>query len=290
MIKSMTGYASATKQNGEKSYSAEIKSLNSKTFDLSIKLPSGIKEDELVLRKELSSILVRGKITISVMIDPDSETQPVNIDHELAKKYFSELKKLAADVGSSDEDLLRISLQLPNVIKRIESEPDNQEWQMIKDVIHEATKIFDKYRREEGDSIKQDLKSSIQDILDHLKKIEEEEPNRLEEIRSRINGNLEKFLGEDEIDQNRFEQELLYFIEKMDFTEEKNRLRTHCDFFLKVMEEEEVNGKKLNFISQEMGREINTLGSKANSAIIQHLTVQMKDDLEKIKEQVLNVL
>ena len=286
----MTGYASATKQNGEKSYSAEIKSLNSKTFDLSIKLPSGIMEDELVLRKELSSILVRGKITISVMIDPASETQPVNIDHELAKKYFSELKKLAADVGSSDEDLLRISLQLPNVIKRIESEPDNQEWQMIKDVIHEATKIFDKYRREEGDSIKQDLKSSIQDILDHLKNIEEEEPNRLEEIRSRINGNLEKFLGEDEIDQNRFEQELLYFIEKMDFTEEKNRLRTHCDFFLKVMEEEEVNGKKLNFISQEMGREINTLGSKANSAIIQHLTVQMKDDLEKIKEQVLNVL
>jgi uncharacterized protein (TIGR00255 family) len=289
MLKSMTGFGKATKEFADKTINVEIRSLNSKNIDLSLRLSSTYREYELELRNEISKQLERGKIDLSVYVESKQQETPVEINMALAKEYHKKIKILAAELNEPATDILHQVLKMPDVLKAERKEPNENEWAEIKSVISMAIEDLNKFRNDEGRSIETDFKLRISIIGDCLEKIKSYDTNRINQVRERITANLNELVGPDKIDKNRFEQELIYYIEKLDINEEKVRLKTHLDYFLKTMQEP-AGGRKLNFIAQEIGREVNTIGSKANDAEMQKLVVLMKDELEKIKEQTNNVL
>ncbi|MBL7895381.1 MAG: YicC family protein [Bacteroidia bacterium] len=289
MIKSMTGFGKATKEFTDKTVNVEIRSLNSKGMDLSLRLSSIYREFELELRNDIGKKLERGKIDLSIFVESKNQETPVDINTDLAKAYHKKLKDLANDLNESSDSLLSQIIKLPDVLKSERKEANENEWKEIKTVIEAAIEGLNKFRDDEGKSIEKDFTERLNIIMDCLEKIKELDKLRIDNIKKRIKGNITEVIGTEKIDTNRFEQELIYYVEKLDINEEKVRLKTHCDYFLKTMKDPS-SGRKLNFITQEIGREINTIGSKANDAEIQKLVVLMKDELEKIKEQSNNVL
>lgn len=289
MIKSMTGFGKAVMELPEKTITVEIRSLNSKGADVSLRLSSSLRNYELELRNELSKQLERGKIDLSIMMDSKQAETPVEINYELAKSYHAQLKKLGEQLNEPVTDALSQILKFPDVVKNEKREADENEWKQIKQCIDKAIHQLNDFRTTEGHSLQSDFNNRIGKIAQHLEEIKKLDESRVQNIKDRIRNNLYDIIGKEKIDENRFEQELIYYIEKLDINEEKVRLKTHLDYFLETCKEASP-GRKLNFISQEIGREINTIGSKANDAAMQKLVVQMKDELEKIKEQANNVL
>ncbi len=291
MIKSMTGYGAANFDAGSTKYTVEIKSLNSKFLELTLRLPKSFTEKEFQLRNECSKQIERGKVNLSINVEKtDTKISAAGIDTDLLKHYYGQLKAVSADLNEQSTNLLELALGLPDVVKYDEETISEEEWNVVEKTFQQALKAFQQYRADEGNIIEQDVKMRIGIILKNLELIEVEEPKRVPVIRERLDQFLADAVGREIIDQNRFEQELIYYIDKLDITEEKIRLKAHCDYFIETLKNADANGKKLGFISQEIGREINTLGSKANDANIQKLVVGMKEELEKIKEQLLNVL
>jgi uncharacterized protein (TIGR00255 family) len=289
MLKSMTGFGKATKEFEKCTVNVEIRSLNSKGMDLSLRLSNSYRENELELRSEITRLLERGKVDLSIYVESKTVETPVEINSDLAKEYQRKIKQLATDLNEPANDVLYQILKMPDVLKSERREPDENEWKEIKTVITEAVDALNKFRLQEGKSIEKDFSDHLGVIQTCLDKIIDLDKSRIAGIKDRIKGNLNEVIGADKIDNNRFEQELIYYIEKLDINEEKVRLKTHLDYFLTTMKEPS-GGRKLNFIAQEIGREINTIGSKANHAEMQKLVVLMKDELEKIKEQTSNVL
>jgi uncharacterized protein (TIGR00255 family) len=285
----MTGFGKYTKEFEDKTITVEIRSLNSKGADISLRLSNAYRAYELELRNELTRQLERGKIDLSVYVESKTEETPVEINLELAKAYHTKLKELAKALGENDPDIFKEVIKMPDVLKSERKEADENVWKEIMQCINEAIKDFNKFREQEGRSIEADFKTRLGVIETSLNKILELDKHRLNKIKERIKTNLSDVVGLDKIDSNRFEQELIYYIEKLDINEEKVRLKQHLDYFLSTMKENSI-GRKLNFITQEIGREINTIGSKANDADMQKLVVLMKDELEKLKEQSMNVL
>jgi uncharacterized protein (TIGR00255 family) len=289
MIKSMTGFGKCTKEFKDKTITVEVRSLNSKGADISLRLSSMFRAYELDLRNELTKQLERGKIDLSVYVESKAEDSPIEINIPLAKAYHTKLKELAIALGENNADLLKEVIKMPDVMKNERKEADENVWKEIMGCINEAIIDLNKFRDQEGKSIEADFKTRLGVIASSLNSIIELDKNRLTKIKDRIKNNLGEVIGMDKIDSNRFEQELIYYIEKLDINEEKVRLKQHLDYFLSTMKENSI-GRKLNFITQEIGREINTIGSKANDADMQKLVVLMKDELEKLKEQSSNVL
>jgi uncharacterized protein (TIGR00255 family) len=291
MIKSMTGYGIASFDSGNTKYTVEIKSLNSKFLELSLRLPKAFAEKEFQLRNDCSKQIERGKVSLSLNVEKaNTKVNAAGIDKELLKHYYEQLKAVSIDLNEPTSNLLQLALGLPEVVKYDEETISEEEWKVAENTFKQAVAAFQKFRSDEGNVLEQDVKFRIGIILKNLALVEIEEPKRVPLIRERLNTFLAEAAGREAIDQNRFEQELIYYIDKLDITEEKIRLKAHCDYFIETLKNDDANGKKLGFISQEIGREINTLGSKANDANIQKLVVGMKEELEKIKEQLLNVL
>jgi uncharacterized protein (TIGR00255 family) len=291
MIKSMTGFGKSSAEFAGKKVTIELRSLNSKSLDLNLRIPYIYKEKEAELRSEISKQAERGKIDATIFIESTQETATAIINKPLAKKYYKELQSLSKELNEKNTDLFSLILKMPEVLKS-EKETlvlDEKEWKQVRAAFDKAIHEFQKFRSDEGKSLGKELKNRIDIIGNHLKEIADTDSRRIKNIRKRIEKSLEELIESGKIDKNRLEQELIFYIEKLDISEEKLRLKTHLDYFLKTMKEPS-GGRKLGFISQEIGREINTIGSKANNADIQKLVVQMKDELEKIKEQLLNVL
>ncbi|WP_353128594.1 YicC/YloC family endoribonuclease [Parapedobacter pyrenivorans] len=292
MIKSMTGYGLGAKDNQKVKYTVEIKSLNSKFLELNLRLPKAFSDKELLLRGECSRLIERGKVNITVSVEyVDQTAAAATINAELLKNYYRQLEAIAKDLKTDNNgNLFELALNMPEVVSHNEDEADEDEAALLLSAFQAAVTQLNQFRADEGEVLRQDLSSRTQDILRLLTEVESVETDRIPLIRDRISHYLNETVGKENVDKNRFEQELIFYIDKLDITEEKVRLRSHCNYFLQALEAADANGKKLGFISQEMGREINTLGSKANHAGIQQVVVSMKEELEKIKEQLLNVL
>ena len=294
MIKSMTGYGKAAAEFSDRRFSIEIKSLNSKQLDLQLKLPGMFREKESEVRTLLSQKLERGKVDIFIGSETSGETPGISINHELAKKYHTELRSLQLELKEEcHEGLLPIILKFPDVIQSAREELSEDDWLKVKAGIENALALVDEFRIGEGNILGEDVQQRIQLILGYLTEVEPFEKQRMIDLRDKMLRDFSAYKSDfngSAPDQNRFEQEMIYYLERLDITEEKIRLKKHCDYFLDTMNEGVAQGKKLGFITQEIGREINTLGSKANQADIQKLVVQMKDELEKIKEQLMNIL
>ena len=289
MIRSMTGFGKATAEVNDKTINVEIRSLNSKGADISLRIPSGLRNFELELRNDISKQLERGKIDLSIYIESKAVETPVEINLDLAKAYHAQLKKLAEGLNEPLENSLAQVLKFPDVLKSERKETDEGEWKEIKACVNAAIVQLNNFRDMEGLSLQKDFEERLSKIESCLNEVKTMDQLRINGIKDRIRSNIEEMIGKSKIDENRFEQELIYYIEKLDINEEKVRLKTHLDYFRETAKENSP-GRKLNFISQEIGREINTIGSKANDAQIQKLVVVMKDELEKIKEQANNVL
>jgi uncharacterized protein (TIGR00255 family) len=291
MIKSMTGYGKAIAETPQKKITIEIKSLNSKQLDLSTKMPWLYKEKETEIRNLISQRLDRGKIDFSIYCDMLDNDVVTVINKTAVRNYYNQFKEIASDLKIElDDQIFSAIMKLPDTLKTEKTEMPEGEWEMVKDKITESITMIDLYRIEEGNSIMTDLKKCIGKILTLLETIGTFEAGRITKVREKLAALLEEHVGSGNIDKNRFEQELIFYLEKYDINEEKVRLKTHCEYFIETMNTPAPNGKILNFIAQEIGREINTIGSKANDASIQKMVVMMKDELEKIKEQTLNVL
>lgn len=288
----MTGFGKATAEINNKKISVEIKSLNSKQADVSVRMPSHYKEKELPLRSLINQELERGKIEFNLYAELLGEQGNLSINKDLFKKYYNELTTVLRELNedNSNTDLVAIVSKMPDVFKSEKNELDENEWIAIEKVIKEAIQALDNFRKDEGKSLQDELTLRINNISELLTQVEPFEKSRINTVRERIVNNLNETISEQNINNDRLEQELIYYLEKLDITEEKTRLATHCNYFLETLNSEKSEGKKLGFISQEIGREINTLGSKANHADIQKIVVKMKDELEKIKEQSLNIL
>lgn len=289
MIKSMTGFGKASAESKDNLITIEIRSLNSKGADVSLRLSSALRNYEAELRNEISKLLERGKIDLSIYLESKKVITPTEINVTLAKAYHDQLRNLAIELNEPLHDPIAQILRLPDVMKTERKESDEEEWKVIKTAVMEAVKELNAFRDKEGLSLRTDLEQRLKNIENSLNEIAKLDVIRLENLKQRIKTNITEAIGKNNIDQNRFEQELIYYIEKLDINEEKVRLKTHLDYFIETCAENSP-GRKLNFIAQEIGREINTIGSKANDAPIQKLVVLMKDELEKIKEQVNNVL
>lgn len=291
MIKSMTGFGQAS-NTGEGTLSIEVKSLNSKFLDLSLRLPKKFSEKEPELRNLITDKLERGKISLSIDFQPGVKQEIRQRYNEvLFASYYAELKALADRVGSPHDGLFQMAISSPDVVQNSgKEEIDAAEWERVLVLLNEAIKQCDAFRTAEGKSLEGKLAGYIENIRLGLLQVEELDPKRVEKIRARIKGNITDFFGNEGFDANRLEQEIIFYIEKLDIHEERVRLKTHLDYFLKVINEKQPAGKKLGFIAQEIGREINTIGSKANDAEMQKHVVVMKEELEKIKEQLNNVL
>jgi uncharacterized protein (TIGR00255 family) len=291
MIKSMTGYGKAMAETSKKKILIEIKSLNSKQLDFNAKLPWIYKEKEPEIRNLLSQKLDRGKIDIVIYFDILEDEGIAVINKSIIKSYYSQLKEIAKELDINiDAQILPAIMKFPDAMKTEKPELDEDEWEKVKEQIIESLKVLDLYRIEEGKSIMKDIETCLSKILISLDRVEEFEEGRITKIKEKLLSILEDNTGTENIDKNRFEQELIFYLEKFDINEEKVRLRKHCEYFTQTINSEAPNGKKLGFIAQEIGREINTIGSKANDASIQKLVVMMKDELEKIKEQTNNIL
>jgi uncharacterized protein (TIGR00255 family) len=290
MIRSMTGYGKAMCEMPGKKITIEIKSLNSKQFDWNSKTPLLYREWELEMKSIVSKKLERGKVDFYMNIENTDGTASYSLDEDRIKEYYSQLHELSKGLKTSQSDILQLVMRLPDVIKTEKEELKEDEWQAIGSTINIAMDELDAFRKEEGKILENDFKERINKIISLLDQVEPYEQERINHLKERIRKNLFEFIDKEKIDQNRFEQELFYYIEKIDITEEKVRLKKHVDFFLDTLKDPESAGKKLGFVTQEIGREINTLGSKANDFNIQAIVVQMKDELEKVKEQLLNIL
>jgi uncharacterized protein (TIGR00255 family) len=290
MIQSMTGFGKAVIELPGKKIGVEIKSLNSKQLDLNAKIPSAYREKEMEIRTILSQTIERGKVDFFISIDQGDATISSKINTDAIQNYYEQIKEISNKLNlEMPSDCLSLILRLPEVIKTETVEPDENEWKTVKNAISEALKTFVAFRTQEGEMLEKIFKNKIEAIVILLQEIETYDSERVEKIKMRIAETLKKT----EIvsyDENRFEQEMIYYIERLDISEEKARLGNHLKYFLETMATEKNQGRKLGFITQEIGREINTLGSKANHAEIQKLVVRMKDELEQVKEQILNVL
>ncbi len=291
MSKSMTGYGKAESELGNKKIIVEIKTLNSKLLDLNVRMPAVYRPKELEIRNLMSEKLERGKIELTINLEQNGDEASFTINKDLAKKYYQEVKTLADEIDQAAfSNYLPIILKMPEVMKADKEDLNDEEWEVLESVLNTTIMQVNEFRNQEGANLQRDISARIQAILDLMQLVEPYESVRIEQIKSRIQKNLEGLQLEANIDQNRFEQELIYYLEKIDITEEKVRLKQHCDYFLETIAGEGSLGKKLGFIAQEIGREINTLGSKANEVNIQKIVIQMKDELEKIKEQLFNIL
>ncbi len=291
MIKSMTGFGRSTLDLPERSISIEVKSLNSKQFDAYLRLPPLYREKEGELRLLLNNELERGKIELNINIDKNGETGVYQFNRVLAKQYYTEIKALAEELNLEMNDQVISTLtKMPDVLKAEQASLSEEEWAQVREAVKTAIDKLNDFRIKEGAALEKDLLSRAILIEKLLEKIPPLEEKRITHMRERLKKQLEDYLQKGTVDMNRFEQEVVYYMEKLDITEEKVRLKKHCSYFAEILAEQGANGKKLGFISQEMGREINTLGSKANDADIQKIVVLMKDELEKIKEQLFNIL
>lgn len=285
MIQSMTGYGKNVLQLPLKKITVEIKSLNSKNLDLNARVPSAYREKELTIRNLLAKSLKRGKVDFNLYVEVTGENTNTQVNATIVKQYMRQLKDV---VPATDIDLLKMALRLPDTLKTEREEVDEDEFAQIISAVEQALNEINNYRSDEGAALEKDFNVRISNIKNLLEEVIKIDPERIENVKER----LQKAVAEikEKVDENRFEQELMYYLEKYDITEEKVRLTNHLDYFLKALSSNDSNGKKLGFITQEIGREINTIGSKANYAPMQQIVVQMKDELEKIKEQALNVL
>ena len=291
MIKSMTGFGKAEFEVNNKKITIELKALNSKQIDINARIPAVYREKEIELRKVLAEKLVRGKIDLSIYVENHGEESNSKINEPILKGYFDHLKEINAGLGlPTDQTIMQAILRLPDVVKTEHETLDEEEWQVILEHLHKATKDITDFRIREGEALEADIVSNTENIRNLLTQVAPFEAQRINTIKSRLTENLGKLNLNGNVDENRFEQELAYYLDKMDMNEEKVRLENHCIYFIETLSQPEPSGKKLSFISQEMGREINTLGSKAYESNIQRIVVQMKDHLERIKEQLLNVL
>jgi len=291
MIKSMTGFGKAKCELPDKTINIELKSLNSKQLDVFSKIPAIYKVKDLEMRAVIANKLERGKVEIVMSIDAGEDASKFSLNKKLARKYYDELRLLSKELDHDhNTDYLSILIRMPDVLSPGKEELNENEWGMIKLSFNEAISDLDNFRVQEGKSLEADFLKRTSLILQLLSQIVPYEEARIDSIKSRIIKDMMQFMDDTHLDKNRFEQEILYYIEKLDITEEKIRLKKHCDYFVETLNEKQSSGKKLGFISQEMGREINTIGSKANDVNIQRIVVQMKDELEKIKEQLSNVL
>ncbi|WP_421797662.1 YicC/YloC family endoribonuclease [Haliscomenobacter sp.] len=291
MLLSMTGYGRVSRNYRDKTIIVEIRSLNSKFTDLRLKAPQHYKEKEPDIRKILTERLERGKIDFTLEINSSTGEDGFALNIPLFKRYVTELRQLSAELKVETGDLLQAVLRLPNVVATANDEIEEQEWENVYSAIKEAIEQFEQFRASEGKVLQEELRSRIVLIQENLEKVGPLEGERVVRMRQRLHQNLEESLGKEKIDENRFEQEIIHYLEKLDITEEKVRLAQHCKYFIEELTQPGTQkGRKLSFISQEIGREINTLGAKAYSSEIQRLVVVMKDELEKIKEQVANCL
>ena len=291
MLQSMTGYGKAVAVINHKKFTVELKSLNSKQFDLNIKMPSLFREKELETRNLLAEQIGRGKAELAIYYESGETEQKTSLNSELIKAYAADLTPLSEELGLYDKSaLLQCLLRMPEVMKTERPELDPKEWEEIVVLIKAATDQFSLFRQSEGKKLEEDILQRVKRILELLDEVKLLAPERVNTAKERIKQHLDDTVVREQIDENRFEQELIYYLEKYDITEEIIRLTGHADYFFETCENGVQQGKKLGFITQEMGREINTIGSKANHAGIQKAVVQMKDELEKVKEQMLNIL
>jgi len=285
MIHSMTGYGKSVLQLPTKKISIEIKSLNSKNLDLNARMPSLYREKELDIRKLIASKLVRGKIDFSLFLETTGETTSSQLNQPVVKAYMKQLRDV---VDTNDAELLQMAVRMPDAVTTDREDINEEEWQSILSGINTSLAKIEAYRLQEGKALEADFNIRAKNIDKLLNEVIAMDPERIEAVRERLRKGIAEL--KEKVDENRFEQELIYYIEKFDITEEKVRLHNHLEYFMKSLNSADSNGKKLGFIGQEIGREINTIGSKSNYAPMQKLVVQMKDELEKIKEQLLNVL
>lgn len=291
MIRSMTGYGRAERTINEKNFIIEIRSLNGKQFELLLKMPVQLKPYEFDVRSLLADKLIRGSVECTVTIKQNGASKPSSINLDLAASYFKQLKSLADELSADDSQLLSSILRLPEVVATSTDVLTEQEWEVFKEALQEAIIMINKHRIDEGTVLEKELLSRITNIEKTQQQVIALDPGRKVKIRESILKLLEEHVGKENVDMNRFEQELIYYIEKIDLTEEQVRLTNHCNYFRTLLGEAEIaKGRKLSFLLQEIGREINTTGSKAYDATIQKAVVEMKDELEKAKEQVLNIL
>ena len=286
MIQSMTGFGKATLQLPSKKITVEVKSLNSKGLDLNVRMPSVYRELELGLRNEIALQLERGKIDFSIYIELNGEQTSTKINVPIVKAYINQMREVIAN--ADETELMKMAVRMPDALKTERDEIDENDWIEIQKVTKEAMQNIVNFRQDEGKSLEQEFQLRIGNIRQYMNDALALDPERVQAIKDRLQTAISEL--QVNVDENRFEQELIYYLEKLDITEEKVRLTTHLDYFIETIKGTEANGRKLGFITQEMGREINTMGSKANHAQMQKLVVMMKDELEKIKEQVLNVL
>lgn len=285
----MTGYGRVAQPFQEKVITVEVRSLNSKFTDVKLKIPQNYREKETDLRRIVMERIERGKIDLALEIKSHTGDDAFSLNRPLFKRYFIELKKLADELGMAQGDIMQAILRLPNMVSNEEATIPEEEWAAVLSTLELAMQQFDHFRQSEGKAMEDDLRIRVANITQYLAQVNPHEEDRVTRLRQRLYQNLEEYLGKDKIDESRFEQEILFYLEKFDVTEEKVRLEQHCKYFLEEMDNKVMSkGRKLSFISQEMGREINTLGAKAYSSEIQRLVVAMKDELEKIKEQVAN--
>lgn len=291
MLLSMTGYGRANGSFGEKTITAEVRALNAKVTDVKLRLPGDYKEKEIELRKFVTDRADRGKIDLLIEVQNPDGAANVSLNEALFRGYHRELSRLSAELNIPSGEMLTALLRIPNVVASPSGEMDEEEWQAICDTVGRALEHLKVFRRQEGKVLEADLRLRITNIMALLNEVSPFEQDRFAKMRDRIRNNMEEGIGKEKLDPNRFEQEILYYLEKMDMSEEKTRLEQHCKYFLEQLDgKQESLGRTLNFISQEIGREINTLGAKAYDADIQRIVVQMKDELEKVKEQLANVL
>ena len=288
MIQSMTGYGKSKLEVGGKTFIAEIKSLNSKSLDASVRIPQELKELELPIRNKLSQSLNRGKVDLSLQIEKHDEENTAKINTQVVQNYLKQLQEFNLATDGNDNRLLQIAMALPNALSSEKNELEKEDSEAVYKVLDLALEQINTFRTDEGKVLKTDFELRIQNLTELLSEVKRIDPERIEHVKTRLRKGIEEL--KEKIDDNRFEQELIYYIEKYDITEEKTRLDNHLSYFISALNSSDSNGKKLNFICQEIGREINTIGSKSNFAPMQKAVVQMKDELEKIKEQLLNVL
>ena len=291
MLQSMTGFGRAEMPVGEKVFLVEVKSLNGKQFDIRLNIPSLLKPYEFDIRNILQEKLIRGSIECNIYCKSNGSAKPVSINTALAKAYYQPIAELSQELGLNPGDVLSTLLKLPEVIVPSNEMLSTEEWDGFENILQSAISQLKEHRLDEGKSLKDELMLRIKNIIIHGEKIAQLEPNRKQRIKDGLCKILNENVGKDNYDSNRLEQELVYYIEKIDITEEQVRLKNHCEYFFTILNEaDEGKGKKLSFIMQEIGREINTTGSKAYDSEMQKSVVLMKDELEKAKEQVLNVL
>jgi uncharacterized protein (TIGR00255 family) len=291
MIRSMTGFGKTEFEAGSKKITLEIKSLNSKQLDINTRLPSLYREKDLEIRRLISETLIRGKVDCVLYLDNLGIDSAAKINQALILEYFRQLSEIHKELGLPvNEAIMQTIMRLPDTVKTVYEELDEAEWLMVRENLLKTLERLNNFRDKEGQALRVDIEGNINNIMALLKQVDPHENQRIDNVKTRILESLESLQLNGNVDKNRFEQELIYYIEKLDINEEKVRLANHCNYFIETMDESGPSGRKLGFIAQEIGREINTLGSKANESNLQRIVVRMKDNLEKVKEQILNLL